>query len=169
MTPLLRLLQDDRGSATTQLLSLSPLWFIVFGVFLMNVQLGRSYLQRDMVDHATAVAADATMKTLCADARDFGGVPLGAFTGARERAVREAIDPLLELVSSEPRACTLAVHPRGEGGSPGTQAVEVELRCDFPCDIPIAAQAMCSGSPRRVRFAAKRTTVAMGCDVAEGG
>lgn len=135
---------------------------------MMNMQLGRNYIQRDMVDHATAVAADSTMKTLCADSKDYGGVPLGEYKGARATAIRDSIEPLIGLVSSSRDACKLNVREGAGGTAPGTRAVEVELRCDFPCNIPIAADLMCSGSPKRVVFVAKRSTVAMGCDVNEG-
>jgi hypothetical protein len=163
-----RLLRDQRGSAMTQLLSLSPTWFIVFGVFLMNAQLGRNYVQRDVVDHATALAADATMKTLCADARDFGGAPAGQLTGARADAVRASIDPVLSLVSSS-QGCKVDARTLGPGEASGTRQVEVEVTCDFSCDIPFAAHVMCSGSPPHVTFTARQTTVAAGCDEDEGG
>ncbi len=163
-----RLLVDATGSASTQLLSWAPVWFIVLGVFLMNVQLGRNFIQRDMVDHATSVAADTTMKTLCADAVDYGGVPPGEFTGKRASAVRETIAPILRLVSPETNACRLRVTGNAAPSSAGTRTVDIELSCEFPCEIPIAAQVMCAGTPRHVTFAAKRTTVAMGCDMADG-
>jgi hypothetical protein len=166
-----RLLRDTRGSASTQLLSFSPTWFVVFGVFMMNVQLVRSSVQRDMVDHATALAADATMKTLCADGQDFGGAAAGELTGARADAVRASIEPVLGLVSSDTKRCRVTTRPtQGGAGSSasGARAVEVELTCEFPCEIPIAAHVMCSGSPPHVTFSAKQTTVAMGCDTQDG-
>ena len=163
-----RLLDEETGSASTQLLSWAPVWFIVFGVFLMNVQLGRNFLQRDMVDHATSVAADTTMKTLCADAADYGGVPPGEFAGKRASAVRETIAPLLSLVSRDDQACRLKVTGGAAPSEAGTRNVAIELTCDFPCEIPIAAQIMCSGAPKHVTFVARRSTVAMGCDMADG-
>jgi hypothetical protein len=163
----MNLLTDTRGSATTNLLSLAPTWLVVFGVFLLNVQLGRTAVQRDMVDHATSIAADATMKILCADARDFGGAPAGQLTGARQTAVRASIDPILSLASSNPR-CTVEGRALGDGPAPGTRQVEIDVTCEFPCDVPLAARVMCSGSPPHVTLSAKQTTVAAGCDVGDG-
>ena len=67
------------------LLSMSMSWYVVFGTFLMTMQLGQTAHQRDIVDHATAVGADTLAKTLCADARDYGGTPLGVYAGERAR------------------------------------------------------------------------------------
>lgn len=163
---LARLLRDQRGGAMTTMLSLSPTWLVVFGVFLMNAQLGRNYVQRDVVDHATALAADATTKTLCADASDFGGAPAGQLTGARADAVRASIEPVLSLVSSS-QGCHVDARTLGQGEASGTRQVDVVVTCDFSCDIPFAAQVMCSGSPPHVTFSRHQTTVAAGCDVDE--
>ncbi len=165
-----RLLADTSGSAQGLVLSFAPLWFIVFGVFLMNVQLGRNYIQRDVVDHAVALAADTAAKVACADDADLAGSPVGSLDDRRLAVVRASVAPLLALVASTPDACRLSVAeaPGGTGG-PGTMTLRVSLDCELPCDIPVAAQAMCSGTPRRVRFAARQTTVAMGCDVRSQG
>ncbi|WP_394847129.1 hypothetical protein LZC95_06625 [Pendulispora brunnea] len=170
-----RFLSDTNGSGISNMFSFAPTWFIVSGVFLMNVQLSRNYMQRDMVDHAAAIAADTAMKTICADARDFGGASQGEFTGGRASAIRASVEPVLGLVaqgqasalSKDDQTCKVTARPV-HGGIPGSRQVEVEVRCEFPCDLPFAAQMMCSGSPRHVTFAAKQTTVAMGCDMRDG-
>lgn len=165
---LARLARDDRGGVLENVSSLSVSWYVTFGVFLMNVQLAQSYHQRDMVDHAASVAADTVTKTLCADAKDFGGAPEGQYGGAREAAVKKAIEPILGLVAP-PDACRVTVKPREDAADadPGKKEVDVELACELPCKIPFAAQVMCKGTGH-VSFAAKQRAVAMGCDSGEG-
>jgi len=162
-----RFLSDTNGSGISNMFSFAPTWFIVSGVFLMNVQLSRNYMQRDMVDHAAAIAADTAMKTICADARDVGAASQGEFTGGRASAIRASVEPVLGLVSKDDNTCRVTARPK-PGGTPGSRQVEVEVHCEFPCDLPFAAQMMCSGSPRHVTFEAKQTTVAMGCDMRDG-
>jgi hypothetical protein len=147
-----RFLRDESGNAITELLAFSPTWFIIFGVFLMNIQLARNCVQRDVVDHAAAIAADIASKTYC---QKQGATPQGAMTAA--------ITPLAQMASSANNACTVKATPSGEGGSnPGSVQLDVEVSCKFPCTIPIASQFMCTGG--NVSFTAKQTTVAMGCD-----
>lgn len=165
-----RLARDDRGGAMENLSSTTMSWYVMFSVFLMNVQLGQSYHQRDMVDHATSVAADTVTKTLCADAKDFGGVPLGQYAGDRAKAVNKAVEPILGLVAPKD-ACRVSVKPKGGAGAadPANKAMDVEISCEIPCNIPLAAQIMCKGSPAHVSFEAKQTAIATGCDSGEGG
>ncbi|WP_394822990.1 hypothetical protein [Pendulispora albinea] len=162
-----RFLSDTRGSGVSNMFSAAPTWFVVFGVFLMNVQLSRNYVQRDMVDHATAIAADTASKVMCADARDFGGAPQGSFTGGRADAIRSSVDPVLGLVSKGSQVCNVEATPKGSS-TPGAREIDVKIRCEFPCELPFAAQLMCSGSPKHVTFEGKQTTVAMGCDMKDG-
>lgn len=147
---------------------MSMSWYVVFGVFLMTVQLGQSAHQRDIVDHAASVAADTLTKTLCADARDYGGTPLGTYAGERARAVKAAVDPLLALAAPKD-ACRIDVRPNAEAASadPAARPMELAITCTIPCSVPFAAQAMCEGWPGHVTFQAKQTAVAMGCDAGE--
>jgi len=147
-----RLLRDESGNAITELLAFSPTWLIVFGVFLMNVQLGRNCVQRDVVDHATALAADVASKTYC---QKQGPAPQAAMT--------TTIAPLVELASSANNPCTVKATPSSSGGGdPGSVPLDVEVTCTFPCTVPFASYFMCQGG--NVSFKAKQTTVAMGCD-----
>lgn len=160
------IVHDDRGGLLENVSSLSLSWFAMFSVFLMNVQLGQSYHQRDLVDHAASVAADTAAKTLCADPKDFDGVARGDYRGARAKAVESAVRPILGLAAMSD-ACRVTAHPKAateaaSGG--GAKEIEVQVDCEIPCRIPVAAQAMCSGSPARVTFQAKQKAVAMGCD-----
>jgi hypothetical protein len=144
--------------------STSVSWTLVFGGFLMMTQLGQNTHQRDVLDHATSVAADTVTKTLCADAKDYGGVPLGTYAGARAQAVTSAVDPLLSLVAPK-NACKVNVKPTAAGtADPGSRPMDVEIACEIPCKVPFAAQVMCSGWPGHVNFTAKQTAMAMGCD-----
>jgi hypothetical protein len=155
-----RLLRDDSGNAVTEGLSFSPTWFIVFGVFLMNVQLGRTYEQRDMVDHAAAVAADAVMKNVCDTAP---GSAAGSLDGRSMEAVDTAIQPLFELVSSAKNPCRVSAQATGSGSSTsGGRELEVSVVCRFPCTVPLASRVMCTDG--YVTFSAKQKTIAMGCD-----
>lgn len=150
------LLRDTSGNAITEALSFSPTWFVVFGVFLMNVQLGRNYEQRDMVDHAASLAADAVMKNVC-DSAD------GTLTGASLQSVDASVQPLFQLVSSAKNPCRVTATPTGEESSvSGARPLEVEVTCRFPCTIPVASAVMCTGG--FVTFTARQKTVAMGCD-----
>jgi hypothetical protein len=147
-----RLLHDDAGNAITELLAFSPTWLIVFGVFLMNVQLGRNCVQRDVVDHATAIAADIASKTYC---QKQGESP--------QQAIASRIQPLLQMASSADNPCTVKTTPSARGGSdPGSVPLDVEMTCHFPCTIPFASTFMCTGG--QVSLTAKQSTVAMGCD-----
>jgi hypothetical protein len=161
-----RVLRDDRGGAMENLGSMSISWYVMFSVFLMNVQLGQSYHQRDMVDHAASVAADTVTKTLCADAKDYGGVAPGNYQGARKQAVDDAVSPILGLVAPKD-ACKLDVKnssTAGGGGDPGKKDMSVGIACEIPCRVPFAAQVMCKGSPRHVSFQSKRAATVTGCD-----
>jgi hypothetical protein len=163
-----RLLKDTRGSAQSNMLSFAPTWFVVFGVFLMNVQLSRNYMQRDMVDHAAAVAADTAMKVMCADTQDYGA-PMGEFAGGRAAAIKRSVDSTLKLASKHEDACKVTATPKGQTESGGRE-IEVEVNCEFPCEVPFAAQLMCSGgaTSKHVTLVKKQTTVAMGCDMKDG-
>jgi hypothetical protein len=155
-----RLLRDTSGGAITDMLSFTPTWFVLFGVFLMNVQLGRNYEQRDMVDHAAALAADTTMKTIC---DNNNGSPIGALTGPSMGAVNTSIQPLLQMVSGASNPCQVQAIPSGDGGGvSGAREVDVEVTCRFPCTVPLASQLMCTDG--YVTLSAKHKTVAMGCD-----
>jgi hypothetical protein len=159
---------DTEGSAATSFMSLAPTWFVVFSVFLMNVQLSRNYVQRDVVDHAASLAADAAMKVACADAQDYGGSSAGDLSGERLDAVNASIQNVLSLVSSGGKECHVSGRPSAGSGASGGRTIDVEVTCDFACTIPIAAQVMCSGSPPHVTFSAHQTAVAMGCDESDG-
>lgn len=154
--------------------SMSTSWYALFSVFLMNVQLGQNYHQRDMVDHAAAVAADTVTKTLCADAKDFGGVPQGQYSGAREKAVKEATSPILDLVAPGD-ACKVSAKSAGGagvgGGHDGNKQMDVSVNCEIPCSVPFAAQIMCEGGPGKshVKFEAKQRATATGCDSGSSG
>lgn len=153
---LARFLRDTSGNAVTEALSFSPTWFVVFGVFLMNVQLGRNYEQRDMVDHAASLAADAVMKNVC-DSAD------GTLEGQSLAAVNAQVQPLFQLVSSAKNPCKVTATPSGgESSVSGARPLEVDVTCKFPCTIPFASNLMCTGG--FVTFTAKQRTVAMGCD-----
>jgi hypothetical protein len=167
---LARLARDDRGGALENLSSTTMSWYVLFSVFLMNVQLGQSHHQRDMVDHAASVAADTVTKTLCADAKDYGGVPEGQYAGARAAAVNQAVEPILGLVAPA-GACHVTVKPKGAGagGDPGAKEMDVEISCEIPCNVPLAAQVMCQGTPAHVSLDAKQKAVATGCDSGKGG
>ena len=147
-----RFLRDESGNAITELLAFSPTWFIVFGVFLMNVQLGKNCVARDMVDHATAIASDIASKTYC---QKQGPSP--------QQAMTTAIKPLMELASSADNPCTVQATPSSGGGSdPGSVPLDVKLTCQFPCTVPLASKFMCHDG--MVGFTGTQSTVAMGCD-----
>ena len=147
-----RFLRDESGNAITELLAFSPTWLIVFGVFLMNVQLGRNCVQRDVVDHATAIAADIASKTYC---QKQGPTPQAAMTAA--------VTPLLQMASVANNPCTVNATPSGVGGGdPGSIPLTVEMTCSFPCTVPFASHFMCQNGS--VNLSAQQTTVAMGCD-----
>jgi hypothetical protein len=145
----MRLLRDTSGNATTNLLSFAPTWFFTFGVFLMNTQLGRHYVQRDIVDHAVALAADTTSKTYCEN------------QGQSSAAVSASIQPLIQMVSGgDP--CQVQQQESGGGGDSGGRQIDVTVTCRFPCTIPFASQLMCDGG--YATFKASQKTTAMGCD-----
>jgi hypothetical protein len=151
--------------------SMSTSWYALFSVFLMNVQLGQNYHQRDMVDHAAAVAADTVTKTLCADTKDYGGVPQGQYSGAREKAVKDATSPILDLVAPK-NACKVSAKSGGAAGgsADGKKQMDVSVNCEIPCNVPFAAQIMCKGGPGKshVNFEAKQKATATGCDSGSG-
>jgi hypothetical protein len=127
------------------LLSFSITWFVTGSVFLMNVQLGKSYVQRDTVDHAAAMAADVAMKTYCDG--DNG-------------ADRAAVAPVLDMVGSA-TDCSVTTMETGINGAGGRE-LDTAVKCRFKCSIPIASQVMCTQG--HVTFEKHRHTVAMGCD-----
>jgi hypothetical protein len=136
-------------SASTNLLSFSTTWFVAFNVFLMNVQLGRNYVQRDAVDHAAAVAADTAGKTYC-----------DSSSSSSAAATKRSVQPVLDMVGS-PDSCQVVTTQKGIGESAGRE-LDVAIKCRFACTIPIASQAMCTNG--FVTFEKHQTTVAMGCD-----
>lgn len=146
------LLRDTRGEATTNTLGFALTWFVVFFVFLMNVQLGQLFHRRDVVDHAAAVAADTAKKTYCMKEEN---------TSATEQEAKRAIKNVLDTAGGN-EACQLSIAARGEGSDPGAKPLEVKLQCSFDCQVPIAAQVMCKGG--KSQLDAKLETVAMGCD-----
>jgi hypothetical protein len=155
-----RLLLDTSGDFVTNGLSFSPTWLVVFGVFLMNVQLGRNYEQRDMVDHAAALAADAVMKNACDNS---AGAPSGTLSGATLDAVDKAVVPLFDLVSSAKNPCRVTARPTDSGlSTSGAREIDVEVTCRFPCTVPFASALMCTDG--HVTYTSKQKTVAMGCD-----
>lgn len=148
------LTRDVRGSASTTALGFGLTWFVVFFVFLMNVQLAQLFHRRDVVDHAAALATDRVKKTYCAAGEDHA---------ASESAALRDLGPLLETATSEPSRCALSVRTAAGGSEdPGARGLDVALSCSFDCKIPIAAQVMCKGG--RVAFEAKRATTSLGCD-----
>lgn len=167
-------IRDDRGGALENGFSMSTSWFALFSVFLMNVQLGQNYHQRDMVDHAASVAADSVTKTLCADAKDYGGVPQGQYTGARKKAVDDATKPILGLVAGDSDCKVSASSAGGEGSDlagvadPGRKPMDVSVRCEIPCKVPFAAQIMC-GAGSKITLESKQKATATGCDSGGGG
>jgi hypothetical protein len=144
-----RLWLDTSGTATTNLLSFAPTWFFTFSVFLMNVQLGRHYVQRDVVDHAAALAADTTSKTYCEN------------SGGSTASVNTSIQTLMQMVSSS-NPCQVTQKESGSGGESGGREIDVTVTCRFPCTIPLASQVMCNGG--YVTFTASQKTTSMGCD-----
>lgn len=147
------LLDETSGQATTNLLGFSMTWFVVFGVFLMNVQLGQLFLRRDVVDHAAALAADSATKTFCAHGPDR------AF--AESEAMR-VVDPVLSTAATtDGRRCALHVDST-DGVDPGAAELDIVLECSFDCKIPVAAQVMCKAG--RTSFASRLKAVALGCD-----
>ena len=149
---MIRLLRDTRGEATTNTLGFALTWFVVFFVFLMNVQLGQLFHRRDVVDHAAAVAADTAKKTYCMKEEN---------KSATEQEAKRAIKSVLDTAGGN-EACQLSIDARGGGSDPGAKPLEVKLQCSFDCQVPIAAQVMCKGG--KSQLDAKLETVAMGCD-----
>jgi hypothetical protein len=142
-----RLGGDTRGHVTTNLLTQGLTFCLVGGVFLSNSQLSRSYVQRDAVDHAAAVAADTAMKTYCDSRSDRAGAP------------RASVLPLLEAAGA--RSCQVTAAPVGVTPSAG-RILDVSVDCSFPCPIVYAAATMCHAG--MLRFVQHKKTVAMGCD-----
>jgi hypothetical protein len=127
-------------------------YFITGMTFLSNVQLGQLFHRRDAVDHAAAIAADTAKKTYCANQES---------SSASESAIQKAIDPVMQTVGGQ-QACKVEVQPSGTGSDPGSQDLDVNLDCQFPCNVPVAAQVMCHGG--KANFKAKKKTASMGCD-----
>jgi hypothetical protein len=144
---MVRLRGDCRGHVTTNLLTQGLTFCLVGGVFLSNSQLSRSYVQRDAVDHAAAVAADTAMKTYCDSRSDRQGAP------------RTSVMPLLEAAGA--RSCEVNAAPVGITPSAG-RMLDVSVDCSFPCPIVYAATSMCHRGA--LHFVQHKKTVAMGCD-----
>ena len=150
-----KLLRDERGQAATQtVLGFSLTWFVLFFVFLMNVQLGQLFHRRDVVDHAAAIAADSAKKGYCAKDEN---------ASVTEQTALKVIQPLLRIATSQEQDCKLTVRPtNGATSDPGAKELDVSLECSFDCKIPVAAQVMCKSG--RASFASKQKTMALGCD-----
>jgi hypothetical protein len=132
------------------LLGFSLTWFVIFFVFLMNVQLGQLFYRRDIVDHATTIATDMANKSYCQNDENI--------TATEADALR-AIDPLLETAGGR---CLVSVKTAGSGADPGAKPLDVGVKCAFACKVPIAAQFMCKGG--QTLLSSKQRTVAIGCD-----
>ncbi len=163
-----RLGRDDRGELISTTMSLTVSMFVVSGIFLLNTQLNKAYIQRDMVDHAAALAADAANKILCANSSAVGGDSLGSTTGSRADAVKAAVQPVLNLVAEQDQ-CKIEYL---QGDSPVTkvepdQQLDVQVTCTIPCSVPFAAAHMCQGSPPSLTYQAKQSIQPVGCDMKE--
>jgi hypothetical protein len=145
-----RLLADTRGEATSNTLGFALTWFVVFFVFLMNVQLGQLFHRRDVVDHAAAIAADTAKKTYCMKEEN---------ELATKVEVKRAIQSVLDTAGGD---CDLAMKPGPGGVDEGAKGLELSLKCSFDCRVPIASRFMCKGG--KSELDAKLKTVAMGCD-----
>ncbi|MBS2012704.1 MAG: hypothetical protein JST00_07455 [Deltaproteobacteria bacterium] len=143
---------DARGEMTTNSLSFALTWTVTFFTFLMNVQLGQIFHRRDVVDHAAAVAADTAKKTYCMKEEN---------KSATEQEALRTVKNVLDTAGGN-EACQLTVDAKGSGSDPGAKPLEVQLKCNFDCKIPIASQFMCKGG--KTALEAKIQTVAMGCD-----
>lgn len=164
------LLRDERGSALTNLFSMATAMPVAVGFSFLTMQLFQSSYHRDMVDHGASIAADALTKSLCSNSKDFGGVPRGAFAGARRQYVEDRVRSRLSLVVPGEK-CRVNVKPPKATSvtpDPGSIPMDVEVSCDAPCSFPFAAQVLCTGSPRHLTLTASQTAVAMGCDAGEG-
>jgi hypothetical protein len=165
---LARLRDDTRGDLIATTMSLAMSMFVVSGIFLLNTQLNKAYIQRDMVDHAAALAADAANKVLCANSSATGGDALGSTTGSRADTVRNAVQPLLNLVAAQDQ-CKIEYL---QGDSPVSQVqpdqqLDVQVTCTIPCSVPFAAARMCNGSPPSLTYKAKQSIQPVGCDMKE--
>jgi len=94
---------------------------------------------------------------------------MGEFAGGRAEAIKRSVDSTLKLANKRDDVCKVTATPKGQTESGGRE-IEVEVNCEFPCEVPFAAQLMCSGSAtsKHVTFEKKQTTVAMGCDMKDG-
>lgn len=153
----MKFIADTRGEAVTNHLGFALTWFCIFFTFLMNVQLGQLFHRRDVVDHAAAVAADTAKKTYCMKEEN---------KSATEAEAKRSINKVLDTAGGN-EACKLSIDSKGSGSDPGAKPLEVRLECSFDCNVPIAAQVMCSGG--KSKLDAKLQTVAMGCDGKGGG
>lgn len=145
-----RLLRDERGNTTTNMLTHTLTWFTTMFVFLMNVQMGQLFYRRDVVDHAASVASDVATKTYCQK---------GENGSAAESEAKKSIQALEETAGMS--SCKLQV--QGKGGGEGAAPIETTLTCDFECKIPIASQFMCRNGGK-AKFESKLKTTALGCD-----
>jgi hypothetical protein len=149
-----KLLHDERGNAAVNLLSHATTWPVVFGVFLLNMQLARTYEQRDAVDHSVAIGADTAMKTYCETLDHKTSAP----------AVQRSIEAALDQVGGHDH-CQISVtevQTNGLRTESAARELEVEVACKFPCKIPFAAQVLCTRGVVTLKGAAQ--AVAMGCD-----
>ena len=163
-----RLRADTRGELVSTTLSLVVSMFVVSGIFLLNTQLNKAYIQRDMVDHAASLAASAANKILCANSDAVGGDSLGSTTGSRAQTVKNAVQPVLSLVA-EPDQCKIEYL---QGDAPVTkvqpdQQLDVQVTCTIPCSVPFAAARMCEGTPASLTYKAKQSIQPTGCDMKE--
>jgi hypothetical protein len=145
-----RLLADSRGGVSENLLGFSLTWFVIFFVFLMNVELGQLFYRRDVVDHVTSIATDTANKSYCKNDENI--------TATEADALR-AIDAVLDTAGGR---CLVSVKPAGGAADPGAKPLDVGVKCAFPCKVPIAAQFMCKNG--QTTMASKQRTVALGCD-----
>jgi hypothetical protein len=139
-----------RGEATSNTLGFALTWFVMFFVFLMNVQLGQLFHRRDVVDHAAAIAADTAKKTYCMKEENATATKL---------EVKRAMQSVLDTAGG---ACELSIIPGAGGFDDGATGLELTLKCSFDCQVPIASRVMCKGG--KSELDAKLKTVAMGCD-----
>jgi len=144
--------KDSRGEMTGGQLSFALTWTCTFFTFLMNVQLGQIFHRRDVVDHAAAIAADTAKKTYCMKEEN---------KSATEQEALRTIKNVLDTAGGN-EACKLTIDAKGSSSDPGAKPLDVQLKCDFDCKIPIASQFMCKGG--KTKLEAKIETVAMGCD-----
>jgi len=136
---------------TSNTLGFALTWFVTFFVFLMNVQLGQLFHRRDVVDHAGALAADTAKKTYCMKEEN---------KSATESEAKRVIKNVMDTAGGE---CQLSINQSGGGGGDeGAKGLEVNLKCSFDCQVPLASRFMCKNG--KSELDAKLKTVAQGCD-----